>query len=151
MSAKINNLRNLRKKDFEIIKELSLLGVHIKRKVEREISIVEEKAVLSLISKCSDEEIEEKRNSDFCMRADSELIEMYNEMVFWELLAEKLAARDMLEEFGSDINELNVEAYKRVKNDYRERYLESFKIPIVTECDGLQIKEIIYDNNLLPF
>ncbi|MGL4451751.1 MAG: hypothetical protein ACRCTZ_11225 [Sarcina sp.] len=151
MSAKINNLRNLRKKDFEIIKELSLLGAHIKNRVDNGISEVEEEALFNLISRCGDEVIDETGNSEYDMNIDDKLISTYNELVFWEVLAKKLAARDVLEEFDEEITESNVEVYKKIKRDYEKKYLNTFKISKRKNNENFKEKGIIFDDNLLPY
>ncbi|MGL5068933.1 MAG: hypothetical protein ACRC6T_14140 [Sarcina sp.] len=151
MSAKINNLRNLRKKDFEVIKELSLLGAHVKNKVNKGISCLEQEALFNLISRCGDERIDETGKSEYDMDVNEELIDNYNELIFWSVLAKKLAARDIRENFGDGIDENNYEAYKRIKKEYEEKYLRNFGIyPIFTESEVTE-KGIIFDNNLLPY
>ncbi|WP_297519626.1 hypothetical protein [uncultured Clostridium sp.] len=153
MSAKINNLRNLRKKDFEIIKRISLLGAHIKNKVNKGISEAEEEALFNLISKCGDEAINEVGNLGYDMDIDNDLINEYNELVFWEVLAKKLAARDTLEELGEVINQNNFEVYETTRRGYEEQYLKKFnfsKVKINVES-SVKEKEIIFDNSLLPY
>ncbi|MGL4655545.1 MAG: hypothetical protein ACRCWM_06665 [Sarcina sp.] len=151
MSAKINNLRNLRKKDFEIIKELSLLGAYMKKRVDRGMSDDEEEALFNLISRCGDEFLDEMGKSEYDMNLDNKLISEYNELVFWEVLAKKLAGRDTLEDFGADVNENNVEAYQKVKKEYEKRYLDIFKVSKKIGTEGIKEKSIIFDDSLLPY
>lgn len=148
MRAKINNLRNLRKKDFEIIKELSLLGAYIKSRVYKGISDEEEEALFNLISRCGDEVIDETGNSEYDMNVDNALLVEYNELVFWEELAKKLAARDTLEELGEKINTENVEEYKNLKEENEQKYLKIFKI---SKNSKIREKGIIFDDSLLPY
>ena len=148
LSAKINNLRNLRKKDFEIIKELSLLGAYIKSRVYKGISEEEEEALFNLISRCGDEIIDETGNSEYDMNVDNALLAEYNELIFWEELAKKLAARDTLEELGEKINLDNIEVYKNLKEENERKYLKVFKIP---KNPKIREKEIIFDDSLLPY
>lgn len=148
LSAKINNLRNLRKRDFEIIKELSLLGAYIKSRVYKGISEEEEEALFNLISRCGDEVIDETGNSEYDMNVDNILLLEYNELIFWEELAKKLAARDTLEELGERINIENIEEYKNLKEENERKYLKIFKIP---KNPKIRQKGIVFDDNLLPY
>ena len=148
LSAKINNLRNLRKKDFEIIKELSLLGAYIKSRVFKGISEEEEEALFNLISRCGDEIIDETGNSEYDMNVDNVLLAEYNELIFWEVLAKKLAARDTLEELGEKINLDNIDIYKNLKEENERKYLKIFKVP---KTPKIREKEIIFDDSLLPY
>lgn len=151
MSAKVMNLRNLRKKDFEIIKELSLLGAHIAMEMNKGLSEEQNEALFTLISRCGNEVLDEKGNVEYDFDIDYKIIENYNELVFWKELAKKLAARDTLEDFTEGINQNNFDKYEKIKEMYENSYLEKFKVSKLYLDLHDKKKELKFDNKLLPY
>ncbi|MGL4741203.1 MAG: hypothetical protein ACRC41_10410 [Sarcina sp.] len=148
MSAKVNNLRNLTKKDFEIIKELSLLGTHIKSYGNKGLNDSEEQALFNLLSRCGNEFLDESGNSDFEYGIDFKIIERYNELVFWEVLAKKLAARDTLEKLGDEVTEYNVDEFEKIKDFYELEYMKKFKFVKFKDAEDNISK---FDSKFLPY
>lgn len=151
MSAKVMNLRNLRKKDFEIIKELSLLGAHIVMEMNRGLSDEQHEALFSLISRCGNEILDDDGNVDYNFDIDFKIIENYNEIVFWRELAKKLAARDTLEDLAEGINENNFDKYEKIKTMYEANYLEKFKVSKLHLDLHDNKEDMKFDNKFLPY
>lgn len=149
MSAKINNLRNLRKRDFDIIKELSLLGAHMMNQSKNGLPPEHREALYNLLSRCGNEIIDEDGNTEYNYNLDFELIDRYEEISFWISLSKKLAARDTLRELGQQVNEGNFKKYERIRKEYEDEYLEKFNI--AKHRTSLDDELINFDDVLLPY
>lgn len=137
MAVRVNHLKKLTMKQYEIIKELSLIGASIMLEA---VGLDEEQqeALESLISMCGGAEIDDNGQCIFEFNFNERYIELYNESIFWKELAERLSIRDTLIELGATVDEENIEKYEKKKKDYFEKYSREFKI------DG-------YSNKLLPY
>lgn len=137
MAVRVNHLKKLTMKQYEIIKELSLIGASIMLEA---VGLDEEQqeALESLISMCGGAEIDDNGQCIFEFNFNERCIELYNESIFWKELAERLSIRDTLIELGATVDEENIEKYEKKKKDYFEKYSREFKI------EG-------YSNKLLPY
>lgn len=149
MSAKINNLRNLRKRDFDIIKELSLLGAHMMSQTNKSLTTEQKEALFNLLSRCGDEIIDEDGNYGYDYNLNFEIIDKYEEISFWTILARKLAARDTLEELGAEIDAGNFKKFERIRKEYEDEYLKKFNIS--KHRNRLDDEITIFDDAMLPY
>ena len=147
MSAKINNLRNLRKSDFEIIKEMSLLGAHIIMETSSGLTHEQSEALYNLMSKCGDETLDELGCSEYDYEVNEEIIYKYDDVSFWKVLARKLAARDTIEELGDEVTIGNFNRYEEIRRKNEDMYLEKFKIKKVIAKNNI----INFNDKLLPY
>ncbi|WP_297438813.1 hypothetical protein [uncultured Clostridium sp.] len=147
MSAKINNLRNLRKSDFEIIKEMSLLGAHIIMETSSGLTHEQSEALYNLMSKCGDETLDELGCSEYDYEVNEEIIYKYDDVSFWKVLARKLAARDTIEELGDEVTIGNFNRYEEIRRKNEEMYLEKFKVKKVIAKNNV----INFNDKLLPY
>lgn len=147
MGARINNLRNLKKSDFEIIKELSLLGAHLIMETSNGLTKEQMDALYNLMSKCGEDSSSDSYVQEFDYDVDEEIIYRYDEMSFWKTLAKKLAARDTLEELGDEISVGNFNKYEELRRSYEEMYLERFKVKKAKTKNNV----INFNDKLLPY
>ncbi|MGL4990429.1 MAG: hypothetical protein ACRC57_04565 [Sarcina sp.] len=149
MSAKINNLRSLRKRDFDIIREMSLLGAHMLIQTNNGLSEDEQEAIYNLLSTCSGEVININGNVEYEHSVNLEIVDKYDELNFWSILAKKLAARDTLSELGDVITVGNFKKFEVLKDEFEKQYLKEFNIDKYKK----NMDEIFtdLDENFLPY
>lgn len=137
VTGRVNHLKKLTKKQYDIIKELSLIGAVV---MIESFGIDEEKqdALESLISMCGGAEIDDNGECIFEYDFNEKYLNAYNEVIFWRGLAERLSIRDTLLDLGYNITEDNIEKYEKIKKIYYDKYLKEFR-------------NEDYSNKLLPY
>ncbi len=119
----------LKKEELETLLKLIYLGnwlANFNREEERTIKKFEDlkNQILSMIE---DKNIEEEYEN---FKFDNEIIniiEEYNEIVFWDLLITRLAERDMILEYGEEgLKNLSNEDYKKANLEYQKKYYQEF-------------------------
>ncbi|MEO0097798.1 MAG: hypothetical protein ABIK78_06865 [candidate division WOR-3 bacterium] len=120
---------NLKKEDLETLLKLIYLGnwvANVNREEERMIKKFEDlkNQILSMIE---NKDIKEEYEN---LKSDNEIIniiEEYNEIVFWDLLITRLAERDMVLEYGEEgLKNLSNEEYKKTNLEYQKKYYQEF-------------------------
>lgn len=127
MTGRVNSFKKMTRRQYEIIKELSLLGAAIMMEVPNGLAEEQQEALENLISMCGGAELNEDGDCIFEYSFNERNIELYNEMIFWRELAEKLASRDTLRDMGETITEYNIDRYEKIRKEYLDRYLDEFK------------------------
>ena len=128
---------NFTKKEYRYLVEICLLGSYIIE--QSNIDVSEDyrellKHILfsgdSINLKINDEVLEgmEQIASTVIknMNFSEEFLDCYNERVFWNGLATRMASRDALEELGNDVTEENFSEFLRLKSKYEKKYIEKF-------------------------
>lgn len=149
MSAKINNLRSLRKRDFDIIREMSLLGAHMLIQTNNGLSEEQQEAICNLLSTCNGEVININGSIELEYSINSSIVDKYDELSFWRVLAKKLAARDTLSDLGDIITVGNFKKFEMLKNEYEKQYLKEFNIEKYKKNMDEMFVEL--DESFLPY
>ncbi|MGL5616998.1 MAG: hypothetical protein ACRDD2_12345 [Sarcina sp.] len=126
MSGRVNCLKKLTRRQYEMIKELSLMGAAIMLESSEGLHEEQQEALESLISMCGGAEFDEDGQCTFEYSFNEKYIEEYNEIVFWKELADKLSVRDTLADLGEKVTAFNFTEYEKRRRAYYEKYLKEF-------------------------